>query len=138
MGKRNKAERYKPQAFESAKGGNDHFTRVFESMLTHEAFKKLSSSARSVYLILKAQYRGETYSSDSTVICPYWVFNEYGIQNRTASRALQELETAGFIKIKRGTKQTEKSENLHRHPNEYKFVAKWYKGEEEEKEKGEV
>lgn len=126
MAKRKKAEQYRPQPFESSMGGSEHFTRIFDSMLKHQSFKNLSSSARSVYLILKLQYRGESFSTGSKVVCPYRTFNEYGIQNKTASRALTELEKAGFIRIERGTKQTGKNPNLYRNPSIYHFVSDWW------------
>ena len=117
-----KKQRYEAQPFESAKD-REHYTPFYDSMIDSEKFKKLSSSARTVLLVLKRQYKGN-YSEYATVVCPYSELNQYGLQNKTIRKALDELEQSGFIVTERGTRQC--CGNLHRNPNRYKFVDKWW------------
>lgn len=120
--KSRKRQRYAPECFETSKP-SEHYTRFYDSMIDSVAYKKLSSSARTVLMILKRQYKGN-FSGD-TVICRYLDIQEYGMNTRTIKRALCDLEEKGFIKITYGTKQS--SGNLHRTPNEYKFISDWQK-----------
>lgn len=116
-----KTAKYKPEAFET-KRSSDHFTRLYDSMLESDAFKSLTHAARTVYLILKLQYRGSF--TGATVICPYKEFQSYGMNTATVRKALSDLEQYGFIRIEHGTRQY-KDSNLKRQPNEYTFSDKW-------------
>lgn len=121
--KRNK-DKYRPQSFETCGGNHPRFMRLFEDMINHPNFKGLSSSAKVVYMILKAQWRGESYSG-SSVECPYSTFRSFGLASKTIGRATKELEDAGFIRIERGTIQTSKNNYLRRQPNLYTFTDRW-------------
>lgn len=110
---------YKAKSWETSRT-NDHYTRLHDELLNSAAYKSLSHAARTVYTVLKMQYRGD-FTGDE-VVCPYATFNAYHMQNRTISKAIAELENKGFIKAERGALQTG---NLHREPNKYQFINKW-------------
>lgn len=119
--KKRKANKYKPESFETGKA-DDSYTRFYNSMIDSSAYKSLSSSARTVLMVLKRQYKGN-YTGD-TVVCPYHDIQQYGLNTRTIKRAIMELEEKGFIKITYGTRQA-KDCNARRQPNEYKFIGDW-------------
>lgn len=110
---------YKPHFFESTTS-NEHYTRLYDSMLKSDAWKDLNHSSRSVYTILKMQYKGE-YTGE-TVLCPYKDFQEYGMNTTTIKNAIKDLEEHGFIRCEHGVLVTG---NLHREPNEYRFISEW-------------
>lgn len=112
---------YKPESFES-KASGERYIRLYESMLTSDAYKDLSHSARTVYTILKLQYKGDY--TGNTVKRRYKDFQEYGMNTSTIKRALVDLENHGFIKIKYGTKMT-RDTGLRKQMNEYTFVSDW-------------
>ena len=116
-----KSTKYKPLPFETARP-HDHYSRIYDDMIYSEAYKSLSHAARTAYMILKAQYRGN-YTGNS-VICPYREFKQFGMGTQTVNNALSDLENKGFIQIKHGTKQA-KGSHLNRQPNEYIFSDKW-------------
>ncbi len=114
-------KRYTPKTWERVGGDRQHVS-IYQSMCQSDAWRNLSHAAIRVYLIMKSQYRGD-YTGD-TVTCPYKVIKENapGMNNKTISRAIGELETKGFIIIDRGTFVTG---NLKNEPNRYKFSDKW-------------
>lgn len=116
-----KRNKYSPEAFETSKP-NEHYTRLYDSMLTSEAFMALTSSARSVLLILKLQFKGNY--TGNTVICPYSTIQKYGLNTTTIKNALLDLSEKGFIEIEYGTLQM-KGKELKRQPNKYKFIDAW-------------
>lgn len=118
MARKNKS---KVQPFETPKT-SEHFTRLHDSLIESGAYKKLSHSARTVYTLIKSEYKGD-YTGNK-VICPYSKFRAYGMDGRTIPKAIAELEQAGFIEVERFGLVTGK---LYRYPNEYKLIDKWYK-----------
>ena len=112
-------KRYTPEHFETT-ASSEHFTRLYDSMLKSEAWKDLNHASRTVYLVLKMQYKGDF--SGKTIQCPYKVFQEYGMNTSTIRSALRGLEEHGFIKVEHGVMVTR---NLHREPNEYTFISDW-------------
>ena len=112
-----KKKNYKAEPGESVTT-SDHFTRLYDTMITSEAFRDLRHSSRTVFLILKMQYKG----IGDTVKCPYADFKEYGLNSTTVKRAIADLEEHGFIKTEYGVLVTK---NLHREPNEYRFTSDW-------------
>ena len=112
-----------PETFESCGKSNEHFTALYDSMIESAAYKSLSSSARTVYTVIKSKYRGDFTGNEIT--CPYAVFEEYGLQHTTVKRALDDLENAGFIEVER---QGFTTKNLHREPNIYRLSSRWSKG----------
>lgn len=123
MSKRKKPK-YVAERFESAKLGEEHYFTLYDSVIDSPLFKSLSNSARTVYLVIRRQYKGNY--SGKTVECPYRVFAEYGLQNKTVSRAIAELEESGFIEVERGTIQCAKNKNLRRQPNRYTLSSRWW------------
>lgn len=126
MGKKRAYSQFKPQGFETNGGDHIRYMRLFEDMIYHPKFMELSSSAKVTYMILKMQWKGDSYSG-SSVVCPYNEFNRFGLANRTVGRAIKELEASGFIKTERGTVQTAKNDFLKRQPNLYTFTDDWKK-----------
>lgn len=122
-----KLNKYSPESFETSKP-NEHFTRFYDSMITSDAFMALTSSARTVFLILKLQFKGNY--TGNTVTCPYATIQKYGLNTTTIKKAILDLEEKGFIKIEYGARQTRDKE-LKRQPNKYKFIDSWktYSGE---------
>lgn len=121
MGK-SKAKNYKTLSAETPKP-NEHFTRLHDSLIKSVPYKKLSHSARTVYTILKSEFKG--WATGNNIICPYRLFNEYGLNNMTIAKALRELEEAGFIEIERQGVTVNK--NLHhKAPTVYHLSNKWY------------
>lgn len=119
MGKKKNTNKYEPERWETPIS-NNHYTRLYDLMLTSEAWKDLSHSARSLYPLLKMQHRGSI--SGRTIKCPYSYLKEYGMNSTTIRNAIRDLERHGFIKCVSGTLVTK---NLHRQPNEYEFVSDW-------------
>ena len=99
---------------------SDHYTRLYDMMLTSEAWKDLNHASRTVYLILKMQYKGNY--SGNTVQCPYKDFQEYGMNTSTIKKCINNLEEHGFIRCTPGVLITK---NLHKEPNEYTFISDW-------------
>ena len=126
VGKKKAYSQYRPQGFETIGGDHVRFMRLFEDMMYHPRFLKLSSSAKVAYMILKMQWKGDSYSG-SSVVCPYNEFHRFGLANKTIGKAIKELETSGFIKTERGTIQTAKNDFLRRQPNLYTFTDDWKK-----------
>lgn len=118
MGKKKKYL-YEPDRWETPVS-NNHYTRLYDLMLTSDAWKDLSHSARSLYPLLKMQYRGN--NSGRTIQCPYSYLKEYGMNSTTIKNAIRDLEEHGFIKCVPGVHITK---NLHRQPNEYEFISDW-------------
>lgn len=118
---KSKRQKYKPESFETAKP-NGHYSRMYDDMVDSTAFKALSSSARTVLIVLKRQFKGNY--TGNTIRCPYKDIQAYGLNSTTIKRALSDLEQKGFIKIERGARQTA-DKNLYRQPNEYTFIDAW-------------
>lgn len=97
---------------------SDHFVSLYRTMLNSEAYKDLRHASRTVYTILRLQYKG----IGDTVICPYKDFKEYGIDSATVKRSLTDLQEHGFIKVTYGVLVTK---HLHNEPNEYQFTTGW-------------
>ena len=122
MGRKKK---YEAERFETPVKG-EHFTRLYDTMLKSDAWKDLNHASRSVYLILKMQYKGDY--TGNTVMCPYKVFQEYGMNTSTVKKAITDLTEHGFIRCDNGiVVYHEGSKTLHRTPNEYTFVSEWIK-----------
>lgn len=49
-----------PKRYESARGAGDTNATIYESMLTHPQYQKLSYRQRSIYTCMKAQLYGKT------------------------------------------------------------------------------
>ena len=118
----------KVEAFETPRS-SEHFTRLHDTLITSKQYKQLSHAARTVYVLIKSQYKGNY--NGNRIIYPYRQFQEYGMNTNTISRAVQELEAAGFIDIER---QGFTTKNLHRQPTIYKLSSRWWK--EEKKKEG--
>ena len=114
-----------------AVNGHEHFTRLYDSMLESSAYRSLSHAARTVYIELKKQYKG-SYTGD-TVICPYKVFQEYGMNTVTIKNALCDLEEKGFIEVIQGTPQAQGC-NIRRQANQYRFTSAWKNYDPDERE----
>lgn len=120
--RKSKKTQYQAQPFESSQNGHDRYMRLYESMFSSDAWRSLSHASRTVYLIIRNQYKGNF--TGNTLICPYSVFQKYGMNNTTIKKCISELERKGFIEVKSGTRQCT-SKNLHRTPNEYTLIGKW-------------
>jgi len=86
-------------------------------ILKNESFRSLSGSARTFYLYLKGRYNG---SNNGEIRLPYSAMKGVGgcSNPRTISRAIKELESKGWIKVKtRG--------GLYRHDNYYTLTWKY-------------
>ena len=91
-------------------------------MLTSEAWKDLNHASRTVYLILKMQYKG----NNPTVKPTYKDFQKYGMNTSTVSRCIEDLELHGFIRCERGTVLYHEGDVvLRKTPNEYTFISDW-------------
>lgn len=113
----NRKTKYIPKDFET-KSGKRGFVALYQSMLESPAYKALTSPARSVYTIIKAQYKGNYNSSPGNrVKCPYKDIMEHThCSKATVSRALKELEEMGFIETDPGGLNV---------PNTYTFSSRW-------------
>lgn len=107
-----------PAKHATAGDWHTHFTPFFDDMIDSLAYITLSSKAKEVYMIIRKQYRGESYSPGSIVKCPYSTLREqYKIRNESIANAINELEIFGFIEVQRG--------GLEHRPSEYKLIDKW-------------
>ena len=129
MGKKKK---YEPERWETPIS-DDHFTRLYDHMMKSEAWKDLKHSSRSVYTLLKMQYKGNY--TGHIIKCPYSYFQDYGMSTTTIKNAVRDLEEHGFIRCKVGTLVTK---NLHRQPNEYEFSSDWIEWKSDGKKKREL
>ncbi len=114
-----KKKKYAPQRWETPVDGT--YTRLYEYMLKSDAWKDLNHASRTVYLVLKMQYKGDL--TGNTIKCPYKDFKrDYGMSSSTVKNAIADLENHGFIRCASGILVTK---NLHREPNEYTFTDDW-------------
>lgn len=124
MGRRRTNAQSNAQSFETQGGSHIRYMRLFADMIYSPAFMNLSSSAKVAYMVLKMQWKGDSFSG-STVTCPYSEFNRFGLANKTIGKAIKELTNAGFIEVDKGTRQTAKNDYLKRQRNIYRFIDKW-------------
>lgn len=111
MGKKRRAP---PPSFMTAQP-HKGFVQMFNDQLDSPAFKSLSPVARSIYLILRQQYKGGYTGND--IICPYTTFIENGISRNSIPDNLHMLEAMGFITYEHG--------GLYHIPNLYHFTSDW-------------
>ena len=105
--------KYTPKAFESDGRSNDTSANIYESMLTSEAWKDLSSQERDMYICMKAQYYGKrkpskdkqykelpSVSIDETCFWfPYNYTKKYGLPTNKKDfyKRIKNLINHGFI-----------------------------------------
>lgn len=125
-GKKQERKLYAPLSAETYHHtGHQHYTRLYDDFLQSKPWKQLSHAARSVYLVIKMNYKGHYTGNDLT--CTYRQFKEYGMNSTTVKRALRELEESGFIDIEL---QQMVNRNLHRAPTIYRLSDRWHTNEE--------
>lgn len=90
------------------------YTRLGDSLLTHEKVRELQPGAFKVYVYMTLMCKGY---QDFTL--PYSVYSKFTTKP-AFSRAIKELTKAGLIEV------TEKNGNL-RKPNKYRFSTKYRK-----------
>ena len=124
----------KPDLYASADTKDVRFGRIYPGQLQSEAFKKLPLGTRYFYLLCRAQEQsdegrrslykhaaeyGREYP-EGCFVFPASAAAEYGFDKGNASRHLQRLAEAGFIKII--------EQNGPRHIiNIYRFSDEWRK-----------
>lgn len=114
-----------PPSFATRGYGSNHFTPFYDDQLQSPAFIALSAVAVRVYLILRAEYKGDF--TGNKVICPYDTIVEKGVSRNSISKAIRMLEVLGFITCDRG--------GLGHQPTTYRFSTGWAKiGTKEEAE----
>lgn len=129
----NKKTSFKPDYFASKCGTHETFATVYDSMLTSEQFKRLSPTAKYLYVACRNQLtskRGretlfnhgkefEIVYPDNCFVFPAKHLKEYGFTDRSnGTKYLNELEQAGFIRKYECNKHCKKV-------NVYQFTSKW-------------
>lgn len=110
---RSKKKVYKPDLYACKGGEHETFAMIYDSMLKEEKFKRLSTTAKFLYIICRNQMTcnagkqtlynhakefGVTYQ-DNCFVLPAKHQREYGLNDRSnVRRGMKELEEAGFIK----------------------------------------
>lgn len=126
-----KKKRYEQDYCASAEG-QDYFCKFYVGMTKHDAFIKLETCAKMMYVYCRvqaissdgkralykhAENEGKRYSPNAFVF-PSSHFEKYGLERSNAAKQLKKLEESGFIKVI--------ERNAHRHkPNVYEFSAEW-------------
>ena len=110
-----KKKRDPPPSWASARGGSEHFTPMYDSMLNSPAYIVLSPIAKVIYQILRQEYKG-AYTGNE-VLCPYSTIERKGVSRNSIYDGLLMLEALGFITYKRG--------GLYHQPSVYHFSDKW-------------
>lgn len=126
MGRKSRRQHSDPPAFATKKGWHEHFTPMFDSQLNSPAYNVLSNVAKVMYLILRQEYKGESYNGNR-VKCPYTTFMAKGISRNSIPEGIRMLEAFGFVECKSG--------GLHNQPNIYIFSEEWKKIESVEEGK---
>ncbi len=110
-----------------------YYGRLYEGMMKHGSFKKLSIGTRMFYVLCRVQAQSEEgrrclyahgkdecrkYNPDVEFVFPAKHLEEYGIRRQNATNYFRELEKAGFI--------MKVEQNNHRQKvNVYRFIHKW-------------
>lgn len=125
---------YKPDYFASCGDEKDTFLTCYDSLLVSEQFKKLSPSAKNMYILCRNQLTSrngrqclynhakefEISYPDNCFVFPSKQQERYGLKRTNSYRYLQELIDAGFIKKHEGNKHMWKV-------NVYQFCTDWKK-----------
>ena len=98
---------------------NESHVRIYESLYRSEAWKSLSHKARDLYILILTRYKGNYTGNEVT--CPFSVCEDYGFRRGTLRKLFDELDSAGFISIRRF------DDCLHKVPNRYVLINWWYK-----------
>ena len=131
--KQRKSKSRSPDYNASMCGTHETFAMIYDSMLKHPAFIKLSPTAKIIYMLCRNQATcregrqclhehskrtGVTYP-DSCFVFPAKQQEQYGYTGRAnVSKYLNELTKAGFIKSY--------EKNQHRFKvNVYQFTSEW-------------
>lgn len=129
--KRKKKERYYDLNASLTK--TDTFGTIFDSMLKHDSFLRLSPTAKLLYIYCRNQAQskeGKTtlynhgneyniqYAHDTDFVFPAKHLKEYGLDRRNADKYFKELIAAGFL-VKRECNKVRYKVNI------YSFSDKW-------------
>lgn len=90
------------------------FIYITKEMFRSNAFKQLTNSARTTYLLLQDQVRS---AEQTQIICPYRFAAQY-MDQKTFGRAIKQLAQIGFI-------EKHQKGGLFRRTNVYRFVNAW-------------
>lgn len=125
----------------SSKGQPDKFGMIYESMVKHEKFNKLSIGAKWLYVLCRIQLNTKKqiqcrhnhedeiqkagadirYDYERDFVFPAKQLKEYNIQRQNAYKYFNELEEHGFIERK-------ERNGIRQKVNVYSFSDKWFKG----------
>ena len=107
-------KRSPPPAFATALP-HQGFVPMYRDQLESPAYRTLTAVAKSMYLILRAEYKGPY--TDNKIICPYNTFIDKGISRNSIADNLRLLEALGFITCEQG--------GLYHQPSIYHFTKDW-------------
>ena len=126
MSRRQRRPKQEVFAFESSKGENDKFAKIYASMLQSPAWKNLTKPQQILYVYMKLQFRSETREKvpDKPDICFY--FNQtlwkktYGLYTNTTCfyKDRNALIQNGFIELEESGRNT-------RTRSVYRLSYKW-------------
>ena len=106
---------------------NESHIRLYESLYKSDAWKGLAHQARDLYMVILTRYKGNFTGNEVT--CPFSVCEEYGFRHGSLKKWFDELETAGFISIRRF------DDCLHKVPNRYALTNWWWRKEQTHQDK---
>ena len=112
-------KKHEPQLFENAGSNNRKFSAIYLTMMKSEPWKKLTPSAKVLYLTMKMEWKG---NGNEIEIPISQLADKSGLSKRTVQRCIVELENSGFINtvthggLASGGKIS----------NRYSFSARWF------------